>query len=72
MCDLYILLKKVVLCAVVRMIAFFPRLASQSHYINMYTPIDRDMHVQIDIYGPLNPIVFCVIHIYILYYSSGQ
>lgn len=55
MCDLYILLKRVIVHAVVKMTAFFPRLASQPHYINIYTPVDRHMHVHIEVY---NPIVF--------------
>ena len=55
MCDLYILLKRVVVHAVVKMIAFFPRLASEAHNISIYTPVDRHMHVQIEVY---NPVVF--------------
>ena len=53
--NLYILLKRVIVHAVVKMTAFFPRLASQPHYINIYTPVDRHMHVHIEVY---NPIVF--------------
>lgn len=52
---MYILLKRVVVHAVVKMIAFFPRLASEAHNISIYTPVDRHMHVQIEVY---NPVVF--------------
>lgn len=53
MCDLYILLKRVIVHVVVKMTAFFPRLASQPHCVNIYTPMDGHMHVQIEVYIPI-------------------